>query len=73
MSHKIYGIPQTINSANYVYFLAYQELFSLRSGIGPADDATELEHGTKRLIPFKELDRIVTCESPAFSSRRRSC
>ncbi|EJF56170.1 terpenoid synthase [Dichomitus squalens] len=58
VAHKIYGVPQTINSANYVYFLAYQELFALRSGIGvdgPSDDP-------KRLIPFKELDRIVTAE-----------
>jgi geranylgeranyl diphosphate synthase, type III len=31
VAHKIYGIPQTINSANYVYFLAYQELASLRT------------------------------------------
>ncbi|KAF9483315.1 terpenoid synthase [Pholiota conissans] len=30
VTHKIYGIPQTINTANYVYFLAYQELFALR-------------------------------------------
>ncbi|KAF9530509.1 isoprenoid synthase domain-containing protein [Crepidotus variabilis] len=30
VAHKIYGIPQTINTANYVYFLAYQELISLR-------------------------------------------
>ncbi|KAH9467780.1 hypothetical protein Pst134EA_011406 [Puccinia striiformis f. sp. tritici] len=29
VAHKIYGIPQTINSANYVYFLAYQELSML--------------------------------------------
>ncbi|KAG0140973.1 hypothetical protein CROQUDRAFT_674369 [Cronartium quercuum f. sp. fusiforme G11] len=29
VAHKIYGIPQTINSANYVYFLAYQELAKL--------------------------------------------
>ena len=27
-AHKIYGTPQTINTANYVYFLAYQELLS---------------------------------------------
>ncbi|KAH9915890.1 terpenoid synthase [Fomitopsis serialis] len=50
-SHKIYGIPQTINSANYVYFLAYQELFSLRSGVGysdPTDDQSD------RLVPFTE-------------------
>ncbi len=30
VAHKIYGIPQTINTANYVYFLAYQELFKFR-------------------------------------------
>lgn len=30
VAHKIYGIPQTINSANYVYFLAYQELQRIR-------------------------------------------
>jgi len=30
VAHKIYGVPQTINSANYVYFLAFQELFKLR-------------------------------------------
>lgn len=30
VAHKIYGVPQTINTANYVYFLAYKELFALR-------------------------------------------
>ncbi|KAG5725282.1 Geranylgeranyl pyrophosphate synthase [Termitomyces sp. T112] len=30
VAHKIYGVPQTINTANYVFFLAYQELFRLR-------------------------------------------
>lgn len=30
VAHKIYGIPQTINSANYVYFLAFQELQRIR-------------------------------------------
>ncbi|KAG8809105.1 geranylgeranyl pyrophosphate synthetase, partial [Serendipita sp. 399] len=37
VAHKIYGIPQTINSANYVYFLAYKQLFALRA----ADDSHE--------------------------------
>lgn len=32
VAHSIYGIPQAINSANYVYFLAYQELSKLRAG-----------------------------------------
>ena len=30
VAHTIYGIPQTINTANYVYFLAMQELLRLR-------------------------------------------
>ncbi|KAK4685926.1 geranylgeranyl diphosphate synthase, type III, partial [Tremellales sp. Uapishka_1] len=29
VAHKIYGIPQTINTANYVYFQAFQELLKL--------------------------------------------
>ncbi|KAF8991465.1 isoprenoid synthase domain-containing protein [Cyathus striatus] len=49
VAHKVYGIPQTINTANYVYFLAYQELFALRSN---AEWAT----------PKKDLDAIVTDE-----------
>lgn len=51
VAHKIYGIPQTINTANYVYFLAYQELFKLR-------ETERLEEATE--IPKHELDRIVT-------------
>lgn len=45
VAHRIYGVPQTINSANYVYFLAYQELFNLRD--------TNLSTPTN-------LDKIVT-------------
>ena len=66
VSHKIYGIPQTINSANYVYFKAYQELFALRSGVGVEEDG---DTSQKRLIPFKELDRIVTGASPQYRAR----
>jgi geranylgeranyl diphosphate synthase type 3 len=31
VAHNIFGIPQVINSANYVYFLALQELSTLRN------------------------------------------
>jgi len=31
VAHSIFGTPQTINSANYVYFLALQELQKLKS------------------------------------------
>ncbi|GLB38020.1 putative FPP GGPP synthase family protein [Lyophyllum shimeji] len=49
VAHKIYGVPQTINTANYIYFLAYQELFALR------DQKAETAAG-------RGLDAIVTEE-----------
>ena len=30
VAHRIYGVPKTINTANYVYFLAYKGLAALR-------------------------------------------
>jgi geranylgeranyl diphosphate synthase type 3 len=53
VAHKIYGVPQTINSANYVYFLAYQELLTL-SGPNSVPSQTE-------------LISIITCASCALS------
>ncbi|GAA6064542.1 hypothetical protein JCM10212_005646 [Sporobolomyces blumeae] len=43
VAHKIYGIPQTINSANYVYFLAFQELQRItpRPGVKIEEMVTE--------------------------------
>ncbi|TYJ54488.1 hypothetical protein B9479_004812 [Cryptococcus floricola] len=32
VAHTIYGIPQTINTANYVYFQAFQQLLQLGKG-----------------------------------------
>jgi len=34
VSHLIYGVPQTINTANYVYFLAMQELIQMEGPKG---------------------------------------
>ena len=57
VAHKIYGVPQTINSANYVYFLAFQELFRLKDLLkedkeAPASKQPDL------------LDRMVTGPFP---------
>ena len=30
VAHAIYGIPQTINAANYVYFIALERVLSLQ-------------------------------------------
>ncbi|KAI9465206.1 terpenoid synthase [Lactarius psammicola] len=57
VAHKIYGVPQTINTANYVYFLAFQEILALKAQGG---------HGTNdaqgRLYSECDVDRIVTAE-----------
>ncbi|KAG2153148.1 isoprenoid synthase domain-containing protein [Suillus clintonianus] len=53
-THKIYGIPQTINTANYIYFLAYKELAKLRRQCEDGEEA--------RLVDLRDLDSIVTEE-----------
>ncbi|KAG1742385.1 isoprenoid synthase domain-containing protein [Suillus paluster] len=73
VAHKIYGVPQTINTANYVYFLAYQQLSALRptvrrractSSACPntrvGDDSPAAE--TKHIIPDHDLDLVVNAE-----------
>ncbi|KAI0343485.1 terpenoid synthase [Trametopsis cervina] len=59
VAHKIYGIPQTINSANYAYFLAYQRLFALRADVRSEAEQPE---SSKRIVKDTELDRVVTEE-----------
>ncbi|KAH9976101.1 isoprenoid synthase domain-containing protein [Lactifluus volemus] len=48
VAFQIYGVPQTINSANYVYFLAFQEILTLKA--------------QGRLYSENDMDRIVTTE-----------
>lgn len=61
VAHKIYGVPQAINSANYVYFLAYQEIFKLR-------DRLKAEHGDN--VP--DLDTLIN-GSVQHAFARRMC
>jgi hypothetical protein len=53
VAHKIYGVPQTINSANYVYFLAFQEILALKAQGHTTDDVQD------RLYTEGDMDRIV--------------
>jgi len=46
VAHLIYGVPQTINTANYVYFLAYQELLKLRPSSTAVRSATASTSGS---------------------------
>ncbi|KAL0955555.1 hypothetical protein HGRIS_001794 [Hohenbuehelia grisea] len=54
VAHKIYGIPQTINTANYVFFQAFKELIALRQTSASAYDSSG------RSLP--DLDSLVTEE-----------
>ncbi|KAI0002268.1 isoprenoid synthase domain-containing protein [Russula compacta] len=56
VAHKIYGVPQTINSANYVYFLAFQETLALKAQGDWSDNAQN------RLYSGNDMDQIVTTE-----------
>jgi len=51
VAHKMYGIPQTVNAANYVYFLAYKELAKLRR-----------EEEVASIVGARPLDLVVTEE-----------
>ena len=53
VAHLVYGIPQTINSANYVYFCALREL----EGLGHAD-LFKVFYGS-RLIEMTNVDELI--------------
>jgi geranylgeranyl diphosphate synthase type 3 len=56
VAHQVYGVPQTINTANYVYFLAFDELLKLRpldgKGKGKAGDMVAMVNGELFLAPL---------------------
>lgn len=61
VSHKIYGVPQTINSANYVYFLAMNELFQMEPGSFPSAASTAVSN-------FEDPQSNITPINPYSSS-----
>lgn len=58
VAHKVYGVPQTINSANYVYFLAYKELFALRER-GDSDERLDEIVNGKVQGPFHSRSTLI--------------
>ncbi|GHJ84276.1 hypothetical protein NliqN6_0678 [Naganishia liquefaciens] len=64
VTHKVFGVPQTINTANYVYFQAFQELFKFRNRSGSDSTKPELEEPRARR-PNRQgvyLDEVITEE-----------
>ena len=56
VAHTIYGVPQTINTANYVYFQAVQELLHLQRG----DEGKGKGKGKERERDGADLIGLVT-------------
>ncbi|KDN48185.1 terpenoid synthase [Tilletiaria anomala UBC 951] len=52
VAHRIYGIPQTINTANYVYFLVFEEIFKMSSS---HDSAYPLAAGRVERLVAEEM------------------
>jgi len=69
VAHTIYGVPQTINTANYVYFCAMKDLLRLRpedrKGKGKEVDLTELVTG-------KSIVRIPQCVEDIQRGKRKA-
>lgn len=67
VTHKVYGVPQTINTANYVYFLAYRELFALR----PRQQIDAIPVLSENFIPFRNHSD-ADCVEPAAKRQKLS-
>lgn len=82
VAHTIYGVPQTINTANYVYFQAVQELLQLQNhsdghqahgnGKGKAKAADTEDGEAVGSSDGRDLIGLVTGESRCFSLPTRS-
>jgi geranylgeranyl diphosphate synthase type 3 len=76
VAHTIYGVPQTINTANYVYFQAVQELLQLQApSPEPEVDTRWNGDGQDRKGKGKAGDLIglVTGTSTSFPSLAELC
>ncbi|SPO29742.1 related to farnesyltranstransferase (al-3) [Ustilago trichophora] len=63
VAHKIYGVPQTINTANYVYFLVFSEIFRMNEDSSSNDASPPLSPNTAGTgVPKATVERLVVDE-----------
>ncbi|KAL9939526.1 hypothetical protein V8E36_001343 [Tilletia maclaganii] len=69
VAHKIYGIPQTINTANYVYFKVLSDIFALTKALpgvsGESDLASEPLRSSPSHSPSQHQPRLSPVTSGA--------
>ncbi|SPO30814.1 related to farnesyltranstransferase (al-3) [Ustilago trichophora] len=65
VAHKIYGVPQTINTANYVYFLVFSEIFRMNEDSSSDAASPPLSPTTTTTatgVPKATVERLVVDE-----------
>jgi geranylgeranyl diphosphate synthase, type III len=60
VAHSIYGVPLTINAANYVYFLAMQKALTLKH-----PDVTQIFVGKRRVVRSFNISLDIHCRTNA--------
>ena len=59
VAHQVYGVPQTINTANYVYFLAVQELIGLARHCAQKQRGKGKGKGKAEVEAEEEIDLVA--------------
>lgn len=73
-AHTVFGIPHTINTSGYVYFLAYKELFKLRPemdldiDIGPSTASRHPPSSSPTSKQLAPADQSTITASPSSGS-----
>ncbi|SJX64917.1 related to farnesyltranstransferase (al-3) [Sporisorium reilianum f. sp. reilianum] len=64
VAHKIYGVPQTINTANYVYFLVFSEIFRMNEDSSAAESPplSPTAAAAAGGVPRATVERLVVDE-----------
>lgn len=77
VAHTIFGVPQTINTANYVYFLAFDQLLKLRPSDGKDNgkggDMVAMVTGEDSFPPLSPKLTLQTNFSICIAGRVSTC
>lgn len=62
VAHKIYGVPQTINTANYVYFLVFSEIFRMNEDSSASSSSGSTSPPLSPMMQKATVERLVVDE-----------
>ncbi|CAO1631662.1 unnamed protein product [Parajaminaea phylloscopi] len=62
VAHKVYGTPQVLNTANYVYFLVFREIEAMGSTQGPTAGSAAGAHSSPSESKAAQSERLLVEE-----------